>query len=39
MTLSRIPSLTRKLWTFGIAYSIGIAMFFFAMSGAAPVPP
>src|SRR2546425_10083550 len=39
MTSSRIPSFSRNLWTFGTANSIGIAMFFFEMSGAAPVPP
>ena len=39
VTLSRMPSLIRNLCTFGTAYSIGIAMFFFAISGAAPVPP
>jgi len=37
--LSRTPSSTRKLCTLGMAYSTGMAMFFLAMSGAAPVPP
>ena len=39
VTLSRTPSFCRNLWTLGIASSIGMAMFFFAISGAAPVPP
>jgi len=36
---SRMPSLERKRCTRGIASSMGMAMFFFAISGAAPVPP
>jgi len=39
VTESRMPSATRNLCTFAMAYSMGIAMFFLAMSGAAPVPP
>jgi hypothetical protein len=39
VTSSRMPSLTRNWWTFGMAYSMGMAMFFLAISGAAPVPP
>jgi len=39
VTWSRMPSSQRNLWTLGMAYSMGIAMFFFAISGAAPVPP
>ena len=38
VTLSLTPSFCRNLWTLGIASSIGMAMFFLAISGAAPVP-
>jgi hypothetical protein len=39
VTPSRMPSATRNLCTLAMAYSSGMAMFFLAMSGAAPVPP